>query len=57
MFQPARPLLMWSREANFRARWNGSLKVVETVAMSPMCSVTAAMAESRVSGSNPPRAL
>ncbi len=57
MFQPARPLLMWSREANLRARWNGSLKVVETVAMSPMCSVTAAMAESRVSGSNPPRAL
>lgn len=38
MFQPARPPLMWSREANLRATWKGSLYVVETVAMSPTWS-------------------
>lgn len=57
MFQPARPPLRWSSEANFRATWKGSLKVVETVAISPMCSVATASAESRVSGSKPPTAL
>lgn len=57
MFQPARPPLRWSREANFRAVWKGSLKVVETVAIRPMRSVTVARADSSVSGSKPPSAL
>ena len=51
MFQPARPPLMWSREAKRRATWNGWSKVVEAVATSPIRSVTMASAESRVNGS------
>ena len=57
MFQPARPPLMWSSEANLRATWKGSLYVVDAVAISPMWSVTAARAASSVSGSSPPSAL
>ena len=47
MFQPARPLLRWSSEANSRARLYGSLYVVEAVAISPIRSVAAAIADSR----------
>ena len=36
MFQPARPPLTWSSEAKRRARLNGSLYVVEAVAISPI---------------------
>ena len=51
MFQPARPPERWSSEANFRARWYGSLYVVDAVAISPMWTVDAASADSSVSGS------
>jgi hypothetical protein len=46
-----RPALRWSSEEKYRARLYGSVRVVETVPMSPMCSVVAASAESSVSGS------
>ena len=52
MFHAARPPLMWSSEAKRRATWNGASKVVEPVAIRPMCSVTIASADSRVNGSN-----
>ena len=52
MFQAARPPLIWSSEAKRRATWNGASKVVEPVAIRPMCSVTMASADSRVNGSN-----
>ena len=52
MFQPARPPLMWSSEAKRRAMWNGASKVVEPVAIRPICSVTIASADSSVNGSN-----
>jgi hypothetical protein len=42
-FQPARPLLRWSRVASWRASSNGSLKVELSVPTRPMCSVTAAI--------------
>ena len=51
MFQPARPWLRWSSEANLRATWKGKLKLVEAVAMRPMLRVTADSAASRVMGS------
>jgi len=51
MFQPARPLLSRSSEANFRARLYGSSKVVVAVAIRPIRSVTTAMAVSRSVGS------
>ena len=50
-FQPARPPLRRSSEANFRATWNGSLKLVLAVATSPIRSVTVARADRSVSGS------
>ena len=56
MFQPARPPLMWSSEPNWRARLNGSVYVVEAVAISPIRLVTAAMAASAVIGSSQIRA-
>jgi hypothetical protein len=34
-FQAARPPLRWSRDANARATWYGSPKLVDTVAPSP----------------------
>ena len=40
-FQPARPPLTWSSEANRRARLYGSLYVVDAVAISPIRSVAA----------------
>ncbi len=46
---PARPPLIWSSEAKRRAMWYGSSKVVEAVAMRPMCSVTIANADRGVS--------
>ena len=52
MFQAARPPLMWSSEAKRRATWNGASKVVEPVAIRPICSVTMASADSSVNGSN-----
>jgi len=51
MFHPARPSLMWSSDANARARVNGWLYPVDAVAMRPIRSVTAAIAASRVIGS------
>lgn len=51
MFQPARPLEMWSRVANARARVKGSEYVVEAVAISPIRSVRAAIAASSRIGS------
>ena len=42
MFQPTRPSLRWSSEANCRARLYGSLYVVEEVPMTPIRSVAAA---------------
>src|SRR5919198_1382472 len=50
-FHAARPLLMWSIEANVRATWYGSPKVVETVAPRPMRRVDALSAEINVVGS------
>ncbi len=52
MFQPARPPLIWSREAKRRATWNGASNVVEAVATRPIRSVTMASADSSVNGSN-----
>jgi len=52
MFQAARPLLMWSIEANCRARLKGSVYVVEAVAMSPTRLVDTANAASTVIGSS-----
>ena len=57
MFQPARPPETWSSEEKRRARWKGSLKVVEAVAIRPMCVVATAIAGSTVSGSSPPETL
>lgn len=51
-FHPARPRLMWSREANRRATLNGELYVVLSVPTRPMWRVCVATAESRVSGSS-----
>ena len=51
-FQAARPPQRWSSDAKARATWNGSLKLVETVAPSPMCCVTMPSAASSVIGSN-----
>ncbi len=56
MFQPARPLLIWSMEANCRARLKGSEKLLDAVAIRPMRSVTAAIAGSSVTGSSQMRA-
>jgi hypothetical protein len=46
-FQPARPPLMWSSEANRRARLNGELYVELAVPMSPcaMCAWRRPIAE------------
>ena len=52
MFQPARPPLRWSSEANSRARLYGSVYVVEAVAIRPIRSVAAASADSQVNGSS-----
>ena len=52
MFQPERPLLMWSSEAKRRAMWYGASKVVEPVATSPICVVACDSADSKVKGSN-----
>ena len=52
MFQPARPLLRWSSEANSRARLYGSEYVVEAVPIRPIRSVTAAIADIQVNGSS-----
>jgi len=43
---------MWSSDANLRATWYGSLKLVDAVATRPMRCVTAASADSSVIGSN-----
>ena len=51
-FQAARPSLRWSSDAKARATWNGSPKLVETVAPSPMWRVTVLSAASSVIGSN-----
>ncbi len=50
-FQAARPAVRWSRLANDRATVNGCAYVVDTVAASPRCSVTAPMDASTCSGS------
>ena len=50
-FHAARPPLRWSREAKLRATWNGSLKLVDTVAPSPTWRVTMLSAASSVIGS------
>src|SRR5262245_2148057 len=50
-FQAARPRVRWSIEANVRATWYGSPKLVETVAPRPMCRVEAESAEMSVVGS------
>ena len=42
MFQPARPLDMWSRPHSCRATLYGSVKEVEIVPTRPMCFVRAA---------------
>ena len=52
MFQPARPPLTWSTDANLRARLYGSLYVDDTVAISPIRLVCCDSAVSRVSGSS-----
>jgi hypothetical protein len=50
---PARtPPLIRSSDANLRATLKGSLKLIDTVAMRPVRSVSAARADSSVSGSN-----
>ena len=50
-FQAARPPLIWSIEPNSRATLNGSEKLVETVAPSPIWLVDALRTEIRVVGS------
>ena len=46
-FQPARPLLRRSSDANWRARLKGSVKLADAVAISPMLLVAAASADRR----------
>ncbi len=50
-FQPARPWLIASSDANRRARLYGDSYVVDAVAIRPIRSVTAAIAASRIVGS------
>jgi hypothetical protein len=50
-FQPARPPLMRSSEANLRATPNGSSKLVDAVHTRPMLRVNPANAESKANGS------
>jgi hypothetical protein len=45
---------MWSTEASLRARLNGSLYDVDAVAISPMCCVDTASADSSTVGSRRP---
>ena len=52
MFQPARPSLTWSSDANLRARLYGSLNVVDAVPMSPIRWVAIAIAVSSTVGSS-----
>ena len=51
-FQPARPWLIWSSEANRRAVLNGELYVELSVPTSPMYRVCTATAASSVNGSS-----
>ncbi len=51
-FQPARPPLIRSREANWRATVNGSLYDVDSVPAKPILLVAVASADRIVSGSN-----
>jgi hypothetical protein len=55
-FQAARPLLRWSRVPKKRARLNGSWKVVDTVAISPIREVMPLSAATNISGSCEPMA-
>jgi hypothetical protein len=50
-FHAARPPLRWSSDAKLRATWKGSLKLVDTVAPSPMWRVAMLSAASSVIGS------
>lgn len=50
-FQPARPELRTSRDPTWRAVWNGSLYVVDTVATRPIRSVHRVRAPSSPKGS------
>src|SRR4030081_1295569 len=52
-FQPARPRLSKSREANWRATRYGWWKLVDVVATNPTWLVTEEIADNRVIGSKP----